>query len=220
VTRIKICGIKEEAHALALAEAGIDFIGLVFAASPRQVTRSQAMKISSAVKRVKGSPEVVGVFVNTRAPTIKKTAEMCNLDWVQLSGYEPWEFCRELNMPVIKIVRVSRNYKPEQICADLEYGSRVLSGQKHIFLLDSSSGDKYGGSGMKFDWKMAVPIAERLPVIVAGGLTPDNVKEAIKLIKPWGVDVSSGVETKGVKDMNKIIKFIENVREADVSHSR
>ena len=219
MTRIKICGIKEEAHALELAGAGIDFIGLVFAPSRRQVTRSQAKKIVSAGKSVKGSPEVVGVFVNTPATTIKKIAETCDLDWIQLSGDEPWMLCRELDFPIIKVIRVSRNYTAEQICADLEYGDKLLSKQKHIFLLDANARDKYGGSGMKFDWKLAVPIAKRLPVIVAGGLTPDNVKEAIKTINPWGVDVSSGVETKGVKDMDKIRKYIEAVREADAGNS-
>jgi phosphoribosylanthranilate isomerase len=219
LTHIKICGIKEEEHALELARVGIDFIGLVFASSPRQITKAQAKKIVAAVKSVKSDTEVVGVFVNTPAPTIKKIVETCDLDRVQLSGDEPWALCRELDLPVIKVIRVSRNYKAEQICADLEYGDKVLSKQKHIFLLDANARDKYGGSGMKFDWKMAVPIARRLPVIVAGGLTLNNVKEAIKLIKPWGVDVSSGVETKGAKDMNKILKFIENVREADAENS-
>ena len=218
MTRIKICGIKEEAQALELAGAGIDFIGLVFAPSRRQVTMSQARKIASAVKSVKGSPEVVGVFVNTPATTIKKIVETCDLDWVQLSGDEPWMLCRELDLPVIKVIRVSRNYKAEQICADLEYGDKMLAKQKHVFHLDSNARDKYGGSGMKFDWNLAVPIARRFPVIIAGGLTPDNVQEAIQLIKPWGVDVSSGVETKGVKDMEKILKFIENVRKADAKN--
>ena len=219
MTHIKICGIKEETHAVELAKAGIDFIGLVFASSPRQVTKAQAKKIAAAVKSIKSNTEVVGVFVNTPAPTIKKIVETCDLDRVQLSGDEPWALCRELDLPIIKVIRVSRNYKAEQICADLEYGDKLLSKQKHVFLLDANARDKYGGSGMKFDWKLAVPIARQLPVIVAGGLTPDNVKEAIRLIKPWGVDVSSGVETKGVKDIEKIRKFIENVREADAESS-
>lgn len=219
MTHIKICGIKEEAHALELARAGIDFIGLVFAPSPRQITKAQAKKIVAAVKSVRVSIEVVGVFVNTPAPTIKNIVETCDLDRVQLSGDEPWALCRELALPVIKVIRVSRNYKTEQICADLEYGDKVLAKQKHVVLLDANARYKYGGSGMKFDWKLAVPIARRLPIIVAGGLTPDNVQEAIKLIKPWGVDVSSGVETKGAKDMEKILKFIENVRKADAEIS-
>jgi phosphoribosylanthranilate isomerase len=215
VTRIKICGIREEEHAIALAEAGIDFVGLVFAASPRQVTPAQARKITSVLKRMKNTPETVGVFVNTPAPTIRKTVEKYGLDRVQLSGDEPWSFCRELDLPLIKAVRISRNHKPEQICDDLAYGDRVLGKQKHIFLLDSGAKEKYGGTGKTFDWKLAVPIAKRFPLIIAGGLTPDNVEEVIKTIKPWGVDVSSGVETKGVKDMDKVRKFIEAVRGAD-----
>jgi phosphoribosylanthranilate isomerase len=219
MTHIKICGIKEEEHARVLAEAGIDFIGLVFASSPRQVTRAQARKIAAAVKKFKNGPETVGVFVNTPAATIRQTAETCGLDWVQLNGDEPWALCRELDLPVIKVIRVSRTHKAEQICSDLEYGDKLLAKRKHIFLLDANARDKYGGTGTKFDWKLAVPIARRLPVIIAGGLTPDNVKEAVKLIKPWGVDVSSGVETKGAKDMRKIMNFINSVREADANRS-
>ena len=207
MTRIKICGIKEEAHALAAAEAGADFIGLVFAPSPRQVTPAQAEKIVSALKKSQTTTEVVGVFVNTPPARVKKIADFCHLDWVQLSGDEPWEYCRELDMPVIKAVRVSRNYQPEQICADLAYGTRILATQKHIFLLDSDARDKYGGTGRTFDWKLAKPIAEQFPVIIAGGLTPRNVAEAIRTVAPWGVDVSSGVETRGVKDMAKIRKI-------------
>lgn len=219
MTRIKIDGIKTEEHALTAAEAGADYIGMVFAQSPRQITPARAEKIVAALKGEKASVETVGVFVNARVGTVNKIADICGLDWVQLHGDEPWMLCRELDLPIIKVIRVSRNYSAEQIYTDLEYGDKLLAKQKHIFLLDSNARDKYGGSGMKFDWKLAVPIAKRLPVIVAGGLTPDNVKEAINIIKPWGVDVSSGVETKGVKDMDKIRKFIEAVREADASNS-
>jgi phosphoribosylanthranilate isomerase len=212
MTRIKICGIREEAHALAVAEAGANFIGLVFAQSPRQVTPAQAEKIISALKKSKANIEVVGVFVNTPAAKVKKIADSVHLDWVQLNGDEPWVYCHELATPIIKVIRVSRNYKSEQICADLAYGQRILGTQKHIFLLDSNVRKKYGGTGKTFDWSLAKPIAEQSKVIIAGGLTPENVTEAIKIIKPWGVDVSSGVETKGAKDITKIRKFIEAVR--------
>ncbi len=215
MTRIKICGIKNEEQALAAAEAGADFIGLVFAQSPRQVTPARAEKIVAELKKKKTSVEVVGVFVNAHLGTVNRTAERCHLDWVQMSGDEPWEYCRELARPVIQVVRVSRNRKPEQVCRDLAYGTKLLKKQKHIFMLDSSASDRYGGTGRKFDWKLAVPIAREFPVIIAGGLTPGNAGEAIKVISPWGVDVSSGVETKGVKDMEKIRKFIEAVRGAD-----
>jgi phosphoribosylanthranilate isomerase len=92
---------------------------------------------------------------------------------------------------------------------------RILGTQKLLFLLDSNVREKYGGTGRAFDWKLAQPIAQQFTTIIAGGLTPDNVAEAIRTIKPWGVDVSSGVETRGNKDMTKVIKFIEAVRKAD-----
>ncbi len=215
MTHIKICGIKEEAHALAIAEAGVDFMGLNFATSSRQVTPSHAKKIVSALKDNRAAIDVVGVFVNAPASRVRKIADSCQLDWVQLNGDEPWAYCRELDMPVIKVIRVSRNYKPEKICDDLAYGARILAKQKHLFLIDSNAPEKYGGTGKTFDWKLAHPIAEQFQVIIAGGLTPENVTEAIRIISPWGVDVSSGVETRGVKDMNKINKYIEAVRKAD-----
>ncbi|OGO24541.1 MAG: hypothetical protein A2144_09690 [Chloroflexi bacterium RBG_16_50_9] len=215
MTRIKICGIKEESHALEAAEAGADFIGLVFAASPRQVTPVRAEKIAAALKKNKASTEVVGVFVNTPATLVKKIAHLCHLDWVQLSGDEPWQYCLELTIPVVKVIRLSRHHKPEIINADIAYGTRLLSSQKYLFLLDSDIRDKYGGTGRTFDWNLAKPIAAQHPVIIAGGLTPQNVAESIRTVSPWGVDVSSGVETRGVKDLAKIKKFIKAVREAD-----
>jgi len=215
MTHIKICGIKEETHAIALAKAGVEFMGMVFATSPRQVTSFYAKKIIELLRKNKNSTEVVGVFVNTEVGKINRIAEQCGLDWVQLSGDEPWELCRELNRPVIKVIRVSKNYKPEKIIADLSYGEKILAKQKHLYLIDSNSPDRYGGTGQPFNWKLARPIAERFPVIIAGGLTPENVREAIHTIEPWGVDVSTGVETKGTKDLGKIRKFINAVRDVD-----
>ena len=215
--RIKICGIKNEEHALAAARAGADFIGLVFAQSPRQVRPARAEKIVAALKKEKARTKTVGVFVNARAGRMDRIADACRLDWVQLSGDEPWETCRELGRPVIKVVRVSRNFRASSVNEHLAYGHRLLGRQKHIFLLDANVREKYGGTGMTFSWDMARPIAARFPVIVAGGLTPENVAEAIKIIRPWGVDVSSGVETGGVKDVEKILKFIAAAREADAA---
>ena len=215
MTRIKICGIKEEAHAIALAKAGIDFIGLVFATSPRQVTPYYAKKIIKLLRSKKNQTETVGVFVNTEVGKVNKIADSCGLDWVQLSGDEPWGYCRELSRPVIKVIRVSRNYKPEKIIADLSYGEKILANQKHLYLIDSNAPEKFGGTGQPFNWKLARPIAEEFPVIIAGGLTPENVEEAMQIIKPWGVDVSTGVETKGAKDLDKILKFINTVKNTD-----
>jgi len=215
MTAIKICGIKSEETALAAAEAGADFIGLVFANSPRQVTPAQAEKIVASLKKSKAKAKVVGVFVNTPAPTVRKIADTCRLDWVQLSGDEPWEYCLDLDRPVIKVIRVDSDHQPGPVGKHLTSGSKIMGEQKHMFLLDSSDSEKYGGTGRTFDWNLAKLVAEKFPVIIAGGLNSENVGRVIKLIKPWGVDVSTGVETKGAKDMKKIIKFIEAVRKAD-----
>ncbi len=217
MTKVKICGIKEKAHALAAAEAGGDFIGLVFASSPRQVTLTQAREIVSAVRKYSETPAMVGVFVNMPAAEVNRIADSCNLDWVQLSGDEPWKYCQQITKPLIKAIRIRDGQRSKEICANLTAGSKALSGQKHIFLLDSQVKDKYGGTGMTSDWNLARQVAERFPVILAGGLTPTNVAKAIESVIPWGVDVSSGVEERGIKDIVKIRAFIEAVRRADDS---
>ena len=217
MTRVKICGISQKAHALAVIEAGADFIGLVFTQSQRQVTLPQAQDIVGAVKKCSEATEVVGVFVNMPADEVNRIAHSCNLDWVQLSGDEPWEYCHQITKPLIKAVRIKGGQHAEEICADLASGARVLSSQRYIYLLDSQVKGKYGGTGMSFDWNLARQAAEHFPVIIAGGLTPENVAQAIEMAAPWGVDVSSGVEVGGVKDIAKIKTFIEAVRRADDS---
>jgi len=217
MTRVKICGIREKAHALDVIEARGDCIGLVFAPSQRQVTISQAQDIVGAVKKCSEATIVVGVFVNMPADEVNRIANSCNLDWVQLSGDEPWEYCHQITKPLIKAVRIKEGQRPEEICADLSAGARVLASQRYIYLLDSQVKGKYGGTGMTFDWGLARQVAEQFPVIIAGGLTPENVAQAINVIAPWGVDVSSGVEVGGVKDIVKIRTFIEAVRRADDS---
>ena len=214
MTRVKICGISEEAHALAAAEAGADFIGLIFAPSPRQVTPVQAEKIAAAVKRSGYAAEVVGVFVNAPATEVNKIADVCHLDRVQLSGDETWEYCREIEKPLIKAARVG-GQSPEEIGDFLASGKQVLARQKHLFLLDSRMKGRYGGTGKTFDWSLARRIAELFPVIIAGGLTPENVARVVKIARPWGVDTASGVEVDGKKHAARIRAFIKAVRRAD-----
>jgi len=214
MTRVKICGIRKEVQALATAEAGADFIGLVFAPSRRQVTPVQAEKIAAAVKKSGNATKIVGVFVNMPAPEVNKIADFCHLDRVQLSGDEPWEYCGEITKPLIKAIRVGQQQSPQEICTALATGAKVIS-QKHIYLLDSRVKSKYGGTGTAFDWSLARQAAEQFPVIIAGGLTPENVAQVIKMAAPWGVDVSSGVEVGGVKHLARIRAFIEVVRRAD-----
>jgi phosphoribosylanthranilate isomerase len=213
-TRIKICGIKDKANALAAVEAGADFIGLVFAPSQRQVTPPNAREIASAVKESNDATKVVGVFVNAPVFQINEIADFCALDVVQLSGDESWEYCREIANPVIKAIRIGRQ-SLQDLYTELSTASKLLTGHRFITLLDSRVEGKYGGTGESFNWNLAQQIAERFPVIIAGGLDPQNVAGLIETVAPWGVDVSSGVETGGVKDTFKITAFIEAVRKAD-----
>ena len=215
MTRVKICGIRNKTHALAAVEAGADFIGLVLAPSPRQVTLAQVQKITSAIKEYSRTIQVVGIFVNMPAALVNKSAHYCNLDWVQLSGDEPWDYCQQIEKPIIKVIRIKPGQEPQQICQCLAMGAKLLANQRHIYLLDSRAKDKYGGTGIAFDWSLAKQSARQFPVIIAGGLTPENAGEVIKMIAPWGVDVSSGVEVNGTKDTGKIRAFIEAVRRAD-----
>jgi phosphoribosylanthranilate isomerase len=215
MTYIKICGIKEEKHALAAAEAGADFVGLVFAPSPRQINLEQARHIAMAVKQSGFPAEVVGVFVNVHAATVNGIAENCYLDRVQLSGDESWEYCQEIVRPVIKVIRVKRRQRSAEVIAYLAEGARVLSNRKCNFLLDSQVSGKYGGTGTILDWNLARKVAREYPVLLAGGLTPENVAQALKKVAPWGVDVSSGVEEGGAKHVPQIRAFIEAVRRFD-----
>jgi len=214
MTQVKICGIRDKAHALAATEAGSNFIGLVFAPSQRQVTPAQAGEIVSYVKKCSEATVIVGVFVNTPAAEVNRTASSCHLDWVQLSGDESWEYCREVVEPVIKAIRIGQQ-SPEELYAELSAGSKLLSSQRFITLLDSHVEGEYGGTGESFNWNLAQHVAKRFPVIIAGGLDPKNVARLIETVRPWGVDVSSGVETNGVKDIAKIKAFIEEVRKVD-----
>jgi len=211
MTRVKICGIRDENNALAAVEAGADFIGLVFAPSKRQITPTQAYEIVSAVKKSSDAIKVVGVFVNAPASQVNEIADFCALDCVQLSGDESWEYCCEIIEPIIKAIRIGQQ-SPEEVCAELSAGGKLLPAQRFITLLDSQVEGKYGGTGESFNWKLAQQVAEKFPVIIAGGLDPKNVARLIETVKPWGVDVSSGVESNGLKDASKIRAFVKAVR--------
>jgi phosphoribosylanthranilate isomerase len=221
VTLVKICGLREPAHAIAAAEAGADFVGLVFAESRRRVTVEQARAIACALgepltaagrdaRQIEAllrrkRPLVVGVFAGADAETVNRTAEAAGLDLVQLSGDEPWDMCGKFSRPVLKAVKVKDGMSAEEVIADLRPGA--------VPLLDTHAEGALGGTGMTFDWAVAAEVARRFPIVLAGGLTPENVGEAVRLVHPWAVDVSSGVETDGVKDVGKIRAFVAAVRE-------
>lgn len=214
MTRIKVCGLSEVEHAVAAAEAGADFLGLVFATSRRQIVLEKAQQIVKAVKQLKERPMVVGVFVDSPAHTVNHIANRCGLDWIQLSGNETWQYCYEIEHPIIKVIHVTPQKKAKEIENDLETGQKVRLKQEYVCLLDTQSGTKQGGTGKTFDWEVARDISARFPVMIAGGLTPENVGQLLKKTKPWGVDVSSGIEVNGSKSIEKIRAFIKAVKSA------
>lgn len=214
MTKIKICGLSEAQHALVAAEAGADFIGLVFAPSRRQVSAERALEMIKAVQGVSLCPSAVGVFVDTAANEVNRIADYCRLDWVQLSGDESWDYCRRIERPIVKTVHVTNARATEEVIDEIATGYQLGLHSELVCLLDSQVGNAYGGTGQAFDWQLAKVVSARFPVVIAGGLTPSNVVQLVEEVHPWGVDVSSGVEVNGIKSVDKIKAFVEAVRAA------
>ena len=215
MTRVKICGLSEVEHALAAAKAGADFIGMVLAPSNRQLSAEKASQIVGAIQNISPRPETVGVFVNSPIGEVNRIADYCHLDWVQLSGDEGWDYCQQIERPLIKAIHVSATTKISEIAERIATGHQLSLYRKLVCLLDSKVENMYGGTGQTYEWQLVKEISARFPVIIAGGLNPANVSQLLKEVNPWGVDVSSGVESKGRKDIAKIVAFIEAVREVN-----
>ncbi|MFH1073490.1 MAG: phosphoribosylanthranilate isomerase [Candidatus Firestonebacteria bacterium] len=206
MTKIKICGITNLEDALFAAEYGANALGFVFAKSPRQIKPDQVRKI---IEKLPPFIDKVGVFVNEAPSLVLKIARDSGLTSVQLHGEEIPEFCALLSpLAVIKGVRVRNDSDIKMLSA---YG--LVS----AYILDSFVKEKKGGTGKVFDWELALLAKKHgKPVILSGGLTPLNILEALKKVKPYGVDVSSGVESKpGKKDKKKIKDFIKKVKRYD-----
>jgi phosphoribosylanthranilate isomerase len=201
-TKVKICGITSVADALAAAGAGADMIGLMFyEGSPRHITLEQAAEIARALP-----PFVlrVGVFVNPDEELVTRAIAECGLNLLQFHGDEPPEFCTQFGVMSMKALRVR----------DAESLKPLEDYHTDAFLLDAYSKSGLGGTGEKFNWDLAVA-AQKLgkPIFLAGGLTPENVADAVRQVQPFAVDVSSGVESApGKKDPAKMRAFVEAVR--------
>lgn len=202
MVRVKICGITGKEDALTAVEAGADALGFVFyEKSPRHVSPQKAAAI---IRELPPFIQTVGLFVDEEAEQVNWTADFCGLDLVQLHGDEEPEYCVGISRRIIKAFRV-------RTAASL---AAIRRYQVSGCLLDAWSPDVRGGSGQTFDWLLAGEACSAGRLILAGGLTPENVVDAVRCVSPYAVDVSSGVESApGVKDPAKVREFIRRVKE-------
>lgn len=203
--KVKVCGITNAEDALAAVEAGADALGFIFyEKSPRYVVPAVAANIIAELPPL---VTPVGVFVNEGLATVRSIMDTCGLAMAQLHGDENVSYCRELARRAMKALRLRDR---GSLLALAEYQGR---GGVRGFVLDAFSELSYGGTGQITDWGLAAEVAKSTPILLAGGLTPDNVTEAIHTVRPYGVDVSSGVESApGKKDHAKMRAFVDAVR--------
>ena len=196
---VKICGLQDVETALFAVQAGADALGFVFAPSRRQVMPSQ---IRPVLEVLPTSVMKIGVFVDAPIGQLQEIAHSCRLDAVQLHGSEPPAYCRLIGRQVIKAFRVGEEGLLEMIS---NYDGDTI-------LLDTYVPGYAGGTGKCFDWRLVERLKGTKRIILSGGLNPENVREAIRIAQPFGVDVSSGVEINGRKDREKISKFIKKAK--------
>jgi phosphoribosylanthranilate isomerase len=200
---IKICGITNLEDGLKAASLGVDALGFVFAPTSRRVSPDAAKKIIQALPP---SLLKVGVFVNEEWEEVQRLAKYCRLSVLQFHGEESPEYCQKFLHPVVKAIRIRDSESLKEM--ERYHGLPLL--------LDTYSPGQAGGTGKSFPWEVAVIAKEKRDFILSGGLSPLNVGEAIKKVKPWGVDASSGVESSpGKKDLLKMKAFVKEVKKAD-----
>jgi len=214
MTKLKICGLKDYDSANIAIESGADFLGFVFVPGARRCLEiNHAKKIIEKlkIKHTDKLPNLVGLFANQTIGRVNKIVNNLNLDLAQLCGDENHEYVKAIDIPTIKQVKVVEYNQldisiakvREQVESILSYGSMIV--------LDKYESSSYGGTGKKFNWDIAAELSGNYNLILAGGLNCDNIVEAISQVAPWGVDVSSGIETDGIKDEGKIKKFSASV---------
>lgn len=202
MVRVKICGITNVKDAMCAVEAGADAIGFVFAPSSRQINTRTARLI---VRELPPFVKTVGVFVNESLFNIQKIQDEVKIDLIQLSGEESEDLATYFGPDAIKTIHVS-----------IEQPLNPKSYPYNTILLDTAHPREKGGTGKTFDWKLAIELARSRPIILAGGLGPENVTKAIKMVRPYAVDVSSGVEQEpGRKDDVKVRTFIKKAKSVE-----
>ncbi len=206
MTIIKICGIKTLPDALTAIEAGADYLGFNFyLKSVRFIEKSACVKIASVLKREHPQIKLVGVFVNSSVDEIKDILQTCQLDLAQLHGDETPETFAQLAPYAFRAFR-----------GIPESNAGYERNEAPAMLIDAAVKGVYGGSGVTADWAAAAKLAKQYPLLLAGGLTPENVADAVRQVQPWGVDVASGVESApGEKDAGKMSMFVNAVRKVE-----
>ena len=206
MTIVKICGIKSLTDALAAIEAGADYLGFNFyPKSVRFIEKSTCAEITSMLKREHPQIKLVGVFVNSSVEEIKDILQICQLDLAQLHGDETPEIFSQLAPHVFRAFR-----------GIPESNAGYERNEAPFMLIDAAVKGVYGGSGVTADWAAAAELAKKYPLLLAGGLTPENVADAVRQVQPWGVDVASGVESApGEKDVGKMSAFVNAVQEVE-----
>ena len=212
---VKIDGIREPRHAAAAAMAGADLIGFIFAPARRQVTPDTAAAcIAAARASVSGRAfATVGVFVDASAAEIRSIVALSGVDLVQLHGDETPELLADVPVPAFKAFRPQPGIAGAALLSEIGRFDEAPKPPAGI-LIDGYDPSASGGTGTRADWDLAAEVAAKRPILVAGGLNPENVRDAIRVVLPWGVDVSSGVEVDGVKDAARIEAFIHAARAA------
>ncbi|MDE2803375.1 MAG: phosphoribosylanthranilate isomerase [Chloroflexota bacterium] len=222
MTHVKICGFRSAEPLLAAVDAGVDAVGLVFVPSARRCMTADEARAVLDEARASGTalPPFVGLFADQPVDDVRQTIEAVGLDAVQLCGSEGVEYASQLGVPVYKVISVDAE---TPISAQMP---RIMVLQQrhalagHRIVLDTQVPGEYGGTGQQFDWDLAADFAGAFEMSLAGGLSPDNVQEAVERVRPWGVDVSSGVETDGEKDVARVRAFVETVRAVDARRKK
>jgi phosphoribosylanthranilate isomerase len=209
VSVVKICGLRDAQSAIVAARSGADLLGFIFAPSRRQVGAELVAAIISEVRAAGFTTPAVGVFVDPDPAELAGAIAVSGIDVVQLSGEESPDVLGQIDRPVIKGIPAGDTDSTEAIMALVDQWSGVQA-----ILLDASDPHARGGTGKRANWDLAAAIARETNVLLAGGLDSGNVSEAVASVQPYGVDVSTGVETDGVKDPAKIGQFIAAARQA------
>ena len=218
MTQVKICGNREASDVIMAAEAGADFIGLAFVPGRRRaLDGDKAVRIIADLReKVASPPKVVGLFADQPLDEVDHLVQRCGLDMVQLCGGESLGYCGKIMVPVIKVLHVAESLDVDDAVNSLSKGLSEVRDQGHLVTLDRRVEGLPGGTGQSFNWDIARMLSSKgFQFLLAGGLTPENVSIAVSKVRPWGVDVSSGVETGGAKDVEKVKAFIRAVRDVD-----